>query len=80
MLEGCPPPIRYLFWACFLDAWATGMVLALLAPRNQGNLMWRGGSAFAMAFYAMGLAAALAAYLRRRASSRESRLTASLRS
>ncbi len=79
VLDGCPAPIRYVFWACFFYAWATGMVLAFLEPRNQGNLMWRGGSAFEMAFYALGLAVALAAY-RRRASSKESTLTASPRS
>lgn len=66
VLERCPALVKYAFWACFFYAWATGMVLALSGPQEP-NVAWRGVSAFEMAFYAMSLAVALAAYLRRRA-------------
>jgi hypothetical protein len=80
VLEGCPASIRYVFWACFFYAWAAGMVLAFVDGRNHGNLVWRGASAFEIAFYALGFAVALGAYLRRRAFGKNNSLTASPRS
>ena len=64
---GCPRLLKWVFWACFAYAFALGLVLAILDPHEQ-NLMWSGGSAFCMMFYAMGLAAVTGAYLRHRAS------------
>jgi hypothetical protein len=64
---GCPRLLKWVFWACFAYAFALGLVLAIWQPHAQ-NVMWRGGSAFCMTFYAMGLTAVTGAYLRRRAS------------
>ena len=64
VFAGCPSLMRYIFWVCFAYAWAIGIVLAILQT-HEPNVIWRGVSAFWMAFYAMGLAAVTGVYLRR---------------
>lgn len=66
VFAGCPSLMKYIFWVCFVYAWAIGIVFSILQTHEQ-NMVWRGASAFWMAFYAMGLAAVTGAYLRRRA-------------
>jgi hypothetical protein len=66
VFAGCPSLMKYIFWVCFAYAWAIGMVFAILQT-HEPNVIWRGASAFWMAFYAMALAAVTGAYLRRRA-------------
>jgi len=63
---GCLPLMKYIFWVCFAYAWAIGIVLGILQT-HEPNVIWRGASAFWMAFYALALASVLGAYLRRRA-------------
>ncbi|QOZ72305.1 hypothetical protein SAMN05192541_107320 [Bradyrhizobium arachidis] len=64
VFAGCPSSMKYIFWVCFVYAWAIGIVLAILQT-HEPNLIWRGASAFWMAFYALGLASVTGAYLRR---------------
>lgn len=66
IFRGCPLLIKYIFWGCFAYAWAIGIVLAILQT-HEPNVIWRGASAFWMAFYALGFASILGAYLRRSA-------------
>lgn len=66
VFAGCPSLVKNIFWVCFAYAWAIGMVLAILQT-HESNVIWRGASAFWMAFYALGLASVSGAYLRRRA-------------
>ncbi len=66
IFAGCPSLMKYIFWVCFAYAWAIGMVLAILQP-HEPSVIWRGVSAFWMAFYAMALASVTGAYIRRRA-------------
>jgi len=66
LFAGCPAALKTMFWACFAYAWALGMVLAVWQS-HEPNAIWRGTSAFCMAFYAMGLAAGTGAYFRARA-------------
>jgi hypothetical protein len=63
LFADCHPLLRYFFWACFAYAGVLVMVLVVLREREP-YLMSAAGTAFCMMFYAMGLAAATAAYRR----------------
>jgi len=66
LFAGGPMALKYLFWGCFAYTWVSGMVL-VFRHSHEPNASGRVMLAFCMTFYAMGLAAATAAWRRDRA-------------
>jgi hypothetical protein len=65
LFAGGPIALKYLFWGCFAYTWVSAIVL-VVRQSHEPNAGGREMLAFCMTFYAMGLAAATAAWRRGR--------------